>query len=107
MGNPSTEDKIQMPELRTLRFPIIFGSILAMFYTGFTYRKSFMTDLPERKIEMNQEDSKNKTLIRQSIRSINQERRRKIETIFVQIHRNHWYLDVKPWPLLLELHKQF
>jgi len=66
-----------MPELRTLRFPLLFGGILAMFYTGFTYRKLFMADLPERKSELNQEDKESKMLIRQSIRTINNERRDK------------------------------
>jgi len=66
-----------MPELRTLRFPLLFGGILAMFYTGFSFRKSFMSDLPERKNEFNQEDTESKMLIRQSIRTINQERRDK------------------------------
>lgn len=36
-----------------------------------------MADLPERKSELNQEDKESKMLIRQSIRTINNERRDK------------------------------
>ena len=43
------------------------------------FRKSFMSDLPERKNELNREDTESKMLIRQSIGSINKERRDKQE----------------------------
>ncbi|KAI9557705.1 hypothetical protein GHT06_017534 [Daphnia sinensis] len=62
-----------------LRFPILFGSILGIFYMGFQYRKTFMTDIPEKVKEMNKADSDNRGLIKSSIGQINQERSNKNE----------------------------
>jgi len=67
-------------DLKTLRFPLVFGGILLLFYTGFQNRKFFMTDMTERKKEMDAaEDLGSKALIRGSIGGINRERMNKSE----------------------------